>query len=262
MDNEYEVVIIGAGSMGMAAGYNLAKLGKKTLLIDSFDPPHSHGSHHGSTRIIRHAYGEGRQYVPLALRAQELWEELEKESGKKLFDQTGVLCAGIEGTGFIEEAINSAKDFDLPVEILSNEEINRRWPGIILPKEYIGCLETNSGVLFSEECIRAYRELGLKLGMTLLSNTVVEEVDIHSNGATIKAAGKEIQAETVIISAGAWVGKILKKSGIKIPLQPTRQTISWFESDENCIIPMTFLLSRLSHQMVIIMGSQVLTAQV
>ncbi|TGV09147.1 FAD-dependent oxidoreductase, partial [Mesorhizobium sp. M00.F.Ca.ET.186.01.1.1] len=90
----YEVIIAGAGSMGMAAGYYLAKRGVSTLMIDAFDPPHTMGSHHGDTRIIRHAYGEGKQYVPFALRAQELWRELEEASGMKLFSQTGVLSAG------------------------------------------------------------------------------------------------------------------------------------------------------------------------
>lgn len=75
---DYDVIVVGAGSMGMAAGYYLAKEGVKTLLVDAFDPPHTNGSHHGDTRIIRHAYGEGREYVPFALRAQELWYELEK----------------------------------------------------------------------------------------------------------------------------------------------------------------------------------------
>ncbi|WP_156187691.1 FAD-dependent oxidoreductase, partial [Peribacillus loiseleuriae] len=55
----YDVIVIGAGSMGMAAGYFLSKSGKRTLLVDSFSPPHNKGSHHGDTRIIRHAYGEG-----------------------------------------------------------------------------------------------------------------------------------------------------------------------------------------------------------
>jgi N-methyl-L-tryptophan oxidase len=75
----YDVIIVGAGSMGMPAGYFLAREGFKTLLVDAFDPPHSSGSHHGDTRMIRHAYGEGKQYVPLVLRAQDLWHELESE---------------------------------------------------------------------------------------------------------------------------------------------------------------------------------------
>ena len=78
MTIQFETIVIGAGSMGIATGYYLAKQGVKTLLIDAFDPPHSLGSHHGDTRMIRHAYGEGASYVPLVLQAQKLWEELEK----------------------------------------------------------------------------------------------------------------------------------------------------------------------------------------
>ena len=72
----YDVIIVGAGSMGMAAGYYLTLEGKSVLLLDSFNPPHDRGAHHGDTRIIRHAYGEGTSYVPLALRAQKLWFDL------------------------------------------------------------------------------------------------------------------------------------------------------------------------------------------
>src|SRR5690625_3889548 len=95
----FDVAIIGAGSMGMAAGYYLSKQQTSVALIDLNNPPHTDGSHHGQTRLIRHAYGEGESYVPMVLRAQELWLELEKEAGKKLFHQTGVLNIGKEGPG-------------------------------------------------------------------------------------------------------------------------------------------------------------------
>lgn len=98
----YDVIVIGAGSVGMAAGYFLAENGQNTLLLDAFDPPHMEGSHHGDTRIIRHAYGEGEKYVPLALKAQALWDELKALSGKQLFLQTGVLNAGCEKSAFIQ----------------------------------------------------------------------------------------------------------------------------------------------------------------
>ncbi|GAK04938.1 monomeric sarcosine oxidase [Geomicrobium sp. JCM 19037] len=94
MKQNFDVIIVGAGTMGMAAGYYLAKRSKKVLLIDQFDPPHEMGSHHGETRIIRHALGEGKAYTPLALRSQQLWEELQQVSGYDLFRQTGVLSFG------------------------------------------------------------------------------------------------------------------------------------------------------------------------
>jgi N-methyl-L-tryptophan oxidase len=232
LKNHYDVVIVGAGSMGMAAGYYLSKLGKRTLLIDANDPPHSFGSHHGETRIIRHAYGEGRQYVPLALGAQELWRELEKESGMELFSPTGVLCVGAEGTPFIEEVIKSAKDFSLPQEILSSDAINARWPGISLPEGLVGCLEKNSGVLFSESCIRAYRRLGLANGMTLVTNTKVEKIEKYAEGAIVHTKKEQYAADYVVVCSGAWTGKILEGTGVELLLQPTRKTVSWFECDE------------------------------
>ncbi|MGG3470268.1 N-methyl-L-tryptophan oxidase [Neobacillus pocheonensis] len=233
LKEHYDVVIVGAGSMGMAAGYYLSTLGKRTLLLDSHDPPHSLGSHHGDTRIIRHAYGEGRNYVPLALRAQELWSELEQESGTKLFSPTGVLCVGAEGSSFIEEVIKSAKEFSLPLEILSSEEINARWSGISLPEGLVGCLEKNSGVLYSEECIRAYRRLGIANGMTIMPYTKVEKIEKFAEGAIVHTENEQYAAEYVVVCSGAWTGKILEGTGVDLPLMPTRKTVSWFECDEH-----------------------------
>lgn len=114
MTKHYDAIIAGAGSMGMAAGYYLAEQGVKVLLIDAYDPPHHRGSHGGETRIIRHAYGEGREYVPLALRSQVLWEELEKKSHRKIFTQAGAMGFGArDNAPFIDEAIASGKEHNL-----------------------------------------------------------------------------------------------------------------------------------------------------
>ncbi|WP_338130389.1 FAD-dependent oxidoreductase [Cohnella ginsengisoli] len=87
----YDVVVVGAGSMGMSAGYHLAARGQKTLLIDAFDPPHTGGSHHGEPRLIRHVYPGGPHYVRLALRSDALWRELEDRTGERLLERSGVL---------------------------------------------------------------------------------------------------------------------------------------------------------------------------
>lgn len=52
--------------MGMsAAGYHLAKQGVKTRLVHAFDLPHTQGSHHGETRLIRHAYSGDPAYIDI-----------------------------------------------------------------------------------------------------------------------------------------------------------------------------------------------------
>ncbi|VEF49286.1 FAD dependent oxidoreductase [Bacillus freudenreichii] len=217
----------------MAAGYFLASQGKKVLLIDAFDSPHTEGAHHGETRIIRHAYGEGENYVPMALRAQELWLALEKESNKKLFIQTGVLNAGDPESLFIKNVIKSAKTYSLPVEVLTSEEMNDKWPGFHFSEDYVGCFEKSSGVLMVEECIRAYRELAEKSGAVLKTNTMVQSIEATESSVTVKTKNETFTGEKLIVSAGKGTGPVLSTLGLELPLQPVRKTFSWFDSDED-----------------------------
>ncbi|HWO77391.1 MAG TPA: N-methyl-L-tryptophan oxidase [Bacillus sp. (in: firmicutes)] len=236
----YDVIVVGAGSMGMAAGYFLAKSGKSTLLLDSFTPPHNRGSHHGDTRIIRYAYAEGEEYVPLVLRAQKLWEELEKATGRPLFLQTGVLNVGEEKSEFIQNIIKSSKTYSLPLEVIDANEVNKRWAGISLPKDYIGCFEPTSGVLKSEACIKAYRELADQEGATIITNSRVKEMSVHDNGVTIKTNNETFTSDSLVVSAGAWSGSLLSKLGLQLPLTPVRKTFAWFEAEEDLYRHQTF----------------------
>ena len=83
MPDKFGTIVLGLGAMGGATVYQLAKGGNKVLGIDQFSPPHIYGSSHGDTRITRQAIGEGEQYTPLALRSYEIWEAIEKETGKR-----------------------------------------------------------------------------------------------------------------------------------------------------------------------------------
>lgn len=226
----YDVIIAGAGSMGLAAGYYLAKNGVKTMLIDAHTPPHNYGSHHGSTRIIRHAYGEGRRYVQLALRAQQLWRELELESEQTLFLQTGVLGVGETSSSFLTETIQSAKLHHLQLEELTADEIRYRWPGIRIPDHFIGCLEPNSGVLMSEQCLRAYKDLIDVYHGEILCETKIHQIHVENESVTVHTDNGNYGADKIIVTAGAWTGKLLLD--LNLPLQPVRKTFGWFEADE------------------------------
>lgn len=229
---KYDVAIVGAGSMGMAAGYFLAKKGQKVILLDAGDPPHHNASHHGETRIIRHAYGEGEAYVPLALRAQALWQQLEQESNQSLFLNTGVLNMGERDSPFIQTLIASAVKYHLPLDILDASQVSERFPGITLPDNYIGCFESTSGVLRCEACIRAYRTLAIAHGAELLTYHGVDSIDIHDSGVTLTSGETVIYADRLIVSAGAWSAEILRQLNLTLPMQPTRKTFAWFEAEE------------------------------
>ena len=77
--------------------------------MDAFNPPHDKASHHGETRLIRYAYGEGLEYVPFALRAGVLWQELAKKANKHIFHQTGILNIAEKDSSFANNVLASAK---------------------------------------------------------------------------------------------------------------------------------------------------------
>ena len=71
--DSYDVIVIGTGGIGSAAAFHLARRGARVLGLDRFPGGHAHGSSHGETRIIRKAYFEHADYVPLLERAYVLW---------------------------------------------------------------------------------------------------------------------------------------------------------------------------------------------
>src|SRR5271157_2966737 len=92
-----DIVVVGLGAVGSATLYQSAKLGAKVIGIDRFEPPHDQGSSHGETRITRQAIGEGREFVPLVLRSNQIWDELEAASGRDLITRHGGLVLASPG---------------------------------------------------------------------------------------------------------------------------------------------------------------------
>jgi sarcosine oxidase len=113
MSERYDVIIVGLGAMGSAGAYHLAKRGSRVLGLDRFHPPHTMGSSHGGSRIIRQAYIEDPRYVPLVQRAYDLWEELATESATDLYTQTGGLMIGARDGFVVQGALASARAHDL-----------------------------------------------------------------------------------------------------------------------------------------------------
>jgi sarcosine oxidase len=87
----YDVIVVGLGGMGSAAAYHLAARGRRVLGLERHEPAHDKGSSHGGSRIIRQAYFEDPGYVPLLLRAYELWEKLAADSQRDVYRLTGGL---------------------------------------------------------------------------------------------------------------------------------------------------------------------------
>src|SRR5712691_6758806 len=133
--------------MGSAALYQLSRRGKRVLGLEAFGPGHQLGSWHGESRVIRMAYFEQPNYVPLLRRAYELWSELERESGAELLHITGGLMIGVPETELVSGARASADEHGLEYELLNATELRRRYPAFTPADDEMALWEPHAGFL-------------------------------------------------------------------------------------------------------------------
>src|SRR5882724_10839938 len=167
MSNTHDVIVIGVGAMGSAACCHLARRGVRVLGLEQFDIPHALGSSHGQSRMIRMAYYEHPDYVPLLRRAYELWDELEAISGQKLLYRTGGIYIGPVDGELVGGSLRAAREHALPHELLNHAELKRRFPVFHVPESWSALYEAPAGFLTPERVIAAYVQAALRAGAEL-----------------------------------------------------------------------------------------------
>jgi sarcosine oxidase len=226
MPEKYDVIVVGLGAMGSAAVCHLASAGLRVLGIDRFKPPHEIGSSHGQTRIIREAYFEHPIYVPIVQRAYELWAELEKKAGEKLFVQTGGLMIGPPNGVVVRGARHSAELHGLTHENLSAAEIHSRFPALKPTRGMAGVLEPRAGVLFPELCVGAHLKCAERAGARLLFDQQVVCWEPAGDGVRVRTSTAEYRADQLVVGAGSWVSKLVPD--LDLPFTVERQTLFWY----------------------------------
>ena len=231
MTDTYDVAIAGLGAMGSAAAYHLAKMGVSVLGLDRYAPPHTLGSSHGETRIIREAYFEHPSYVPIIQRAYELWEQLEDESGRDLFLQSGGVMVGPPDSTLVTGAELSARMHHLPYERLSPAEVTARFPALTPAEDTIAIWDSRAGILFPGDCVRSHLDIAKANGADLRFDEPVESWQPDGDGVSVRTAKGEYRAGKLLLSAGAWIPKLT--NGVDLPLEVERQVLVWFEPKDN-----------------------------
>ncbi|HEX6962002.1 MAG TPA: N-methyl-L-tryptophan oxidase [Lacipirellula sp.] len=221
----YDAIVLGAGGVGSAAMWQLARRGLRVLGIDRFHPPHDRGSSHGHTRIIRQAYFEHADYVPLLLESYRLWEELEHLAGKELKRETGLVEIGPPDGVVVPGVLQAAALHGLDVQRLTAEEIKRRWPALRPPADSVGVFERRAGLLSVERCVEACLNAARAAGAELLAG--VEALGwAASDDIVVQTSAGEFRAEKLVITAGAWAGQVL--SALNVKFQVRRIPLSWY----------------------------------
>jgi sarcosine oxidase len=230
MRKSYDVVVVGLGAMGSAAAYHLSKRGKRVIGFDLATPPHSLGSTHGQSRVIREAYFEHPLYVPIVQRSYELWAELQQETEDTLLIQTGGLLLGPDQGTLIGGTRLSADRHGLAYDMLTAKEVEERFPVLRPIDSVVGLWEPRSGILLPENCVETHLRLAEQHGAELHLSDPVMEWKPDRKGVRVKTRHGEYRASQIVMAPGAWLNHFLPD--LALPLTIERQVLYWFEPRE------------------------------
>ena len=211
--------------MGSAVAQHLARRGATVIGLDQYPVPHPHGSSHGETRNIRQAIYENPAYVPLLVRAFDLWHELEDVSGRELLRLTGRIMIGSPAGPSIRGALASGRQHQLPLEVLSPAEVRKRFPVLEPSDDMIGVLEHRAGMLFAEPCVEAQLEDARRHGGNIRFGERVVEWKAANGRVAVRTDQERYLADRLVVAVGGWLPSFWDG----VPLTIERQVLLWFE---------------------------------
>ena len=231
-DQSSDVIVVGLGAHGSASAWQLAQRRLSVRGFDAFRPPHTLGSSHGETRIIREVYGEHPNYVPLIRRGYEIWEELEqamRDDGVdvELMRITGGITIGRPEARGVMGVQLSSETYGLPIEVLDSSEIRSRWPQFNPRDEMVGVYDARAGALFPERCIDSHLNQATACGADLHFDESVVRWHPDGDGVRVITERGSYSAGKIVFSAGAWNRDFVSK--LRLPLRLERQVLFWFE---------------------------------
>lgn len=225
----YDVIVIGLGGVGSAVVDALSRRGVSVLGLEQHGLVHDRGSSHGQSRIIRKAYFEHPDYVPLLQAAYMGWDELAAETGAALFERTGLLLVGPEHGAVVAGTRQAAALHGLPLEVWDAADLSARFPGFQDAPGLLAVYEADAGLLRVEECVRAALSRASAHGATLRADQGLVRWRRNGDGVVVQSAAGEAAADRLVVCAGAWAGPLLGSVGAL--LRPQRKVQLWLGCD-------------------------------
>lgn len=231
MTRSVDVAVVGLGGVGSAAAAHLAARGLDVVGLERFQPVHAMGSSHGRSRIIRQAYFEGADYVPLLRRTYELTERLGFDVGRELLHTVGGLFIGAESSRTVTGSRASAEEHGIAYELLDAAELRRRFPVLRPAVDDVALLEPGAGYVVPEDVVAAHHAVATRAGADLRFGAAVTSwaADPSGEGVEVRTSDGTVRAGRLVLAPGAWASGLLADLGL--PLVVERQVLGWFMPD-------------------------------
>ncbi|XP_069767187.1 peroxisomal sarcosine oxidase [Narcine bancroftii] len=235
--SDFDAIVIGAGIQGSYAAYHLSKT-SKALLIDQFALPHSRGSSHGQSRIIRKAYSKAC-YAHMMTECYQQWKQLEAEGNIELFRETGLLVLGEEVDPTFQNMKKTLIDNKVPMATLTSADFSKSFPAVKLPKGVSAILDKTAGILQADRALKTVQDLFRRFGGTIRDGEKVVEIQ-PGYWVTVTTTLGIYRAKSLVITAGPWTNELLNLVGLQLPLKTRRIIVCYWKEK----VPGTYGISK------------------
>ena len=220
------IAVVGLGTMGAQCAWQLARRGVQVVGFETYAPGHARGAAGGENRLYRTIELEDPRYSPIIERADELWRDLETESGRHLRTTSGSLLMGDPESPQMVTALRNAADTAAPHEIWDESELRRRHPQYRMDPGDIAIWDERGGYVRPELTVATAAGLAESHGAELRRDTKVLDIAQTGSQVTITTAAGQETFDRAIVAAGAWTRVLLPRMRDELV---TRRLISaWF----------------------------------
>lgn len=226
-----DVLVLGGGVMGCAAAYQVAKDGRRVILLEQYAVGHAMGSSHGPSRIIRLGYHRP-DYVQLARGAYALWHALEAEAGERLLVKVGGLDFGAPDALLLREIRATYEALGIPFEALDRDEIARRFPQFRLPDATVGYYQPDYSLLAADRCVAVLAAQARRYGASIREHEAAREIEAQGSGVVVRTGQATYGADRLILCAGSWMPVWLRRLGLDVPLSVLKEQVAYFQPAE------------------------------
>ncbi|HKU27171.1 MAG TPA: N-methyl-L-tryptophan oxidase [Candidatus Sulfotelmatobacter sp.] len=218
----FDVIVLGAGTWGSAASWQLASRGYRVMAIDAYRPPHKIGSHGGATRLARQSNSSGPAYIKLTEAAWELWRQISSKTGQDILITTGSAFIGEPGSEWFDKTLANLGKSEFEHEVLSSKESASRFPWVKTHAGELTVWEPNGAIILVEPAIRSLQQLAAQKGAEFRFDEPVLSWRADEGGVEVRTEQGTYRAQKLVVTAGARSSKIL---AIDLPADIERQVL-------------------------------------
>ena len=221
-----DVVVVGAGSVGSMAAWQLAERGLRVIALDRFMVPGPFSAYAGESRVFRMVYAEGGHYTPLLQRARDLWRELEAASGTELLTITGVVTVMDDDHPDHAALLRAGRERGLSFEVVNGAEARRRLPEHLIREGDVALFDPEGGFVRSERAVFSAVWQAQRRGASFLGNRQISVLEREGDRWLVRTDQEEVRAPRVLVASGTGAGPVCEALGTHLAVLP--QVLTWF----------------------------------